>query len=141
MISAFRVGSCVSVLLTAVACKSPPSPTETTPTGTASVATASAATASAATTGTDDCQKLRKVVVDEAAKLAECKTNDDCKLHRLSVCDFHELGCYVAHVNKAGDTALLDKAVSEYAKTCSLTKCKCEIPEKSVCKSSKCTDE
>lgn len=126
------MGSCVSVLLAAVACNTPPSPSE----GTAPIQTSSAAT-----TSTDDCQGLRKTVIDEAAKLAACKTNDDCKLHRLSVCDFHELGCYVAHVNKAGDTAPLDKAVSAYARVCSLTKCKCEMPDRSVCKSGKCTDE
>lgn len=129
---AFRAGVCIWTLLTAVACKSPPPPSE---------GTAATGTVSVATTGTDDCQKLKKRVVDEGTKLAACKTNDDCKLHRISVCDFHELGCYVAHVNKSGDTGPLDKAVGEYSKTCSLTKCKCEMPAISVCKSGACTDE
>ena len=127
-----RAGSCILLLLAAVACKSPPSTSERkAPTG----------TSSAASTSTDECRTLRKTVVGEAAKLAACTTNDDCKVHRLSVCDFHELGCYAAYINKTGDTTPLDKAVSEYAKTCSLTKCKCEMPEKSVCKNGACTGE
>lgn len=96
---------------------------------------------SASTTGADDCEKLRKNVVGEAAKLAACKTNDDCKVHHLSLCDFRELGCYSAHVNKSGDTAPLDRAVSEYSKTCPVTKCKCAMPNNAVCKGGACAGE
>jgi hypothetical protein len=124
-------------------CKSPPPPTEGTGTTTAS-ATTSAATTTTATTATtpaNDCAKLKKDVLGEAEKLASCKVDADCKVHRIPVCDFHELGCYAAHVNTSADTAKLDKAISAYAATCSLTKCKCEMPEKSVCKAGACTGE
>jgi hypothetical protein len=134
-----RAGVSVSVLVSAIACKSPPPPSEgTTPPVASSVAPVAPNVAPAVT---DDCQKLKKNVIDAAVKLAACKTNDDCKVHRIPVCDFHELGCYAAHVNKAGDTGPLDNAVSEYSKTCSLTKCKCEMPQKSACKNGACTGE
>lgn len=130
---AVRLGACLSFVLSVVDCKSPPSPSETSaPTATSSIAM---------TTSTDECKKLQKAVVDEAAKLSTCKSNDDCKVHRLSVCDFRELDCYAAHVNKSGDTAALDKTVSAYAARCPVSKCKCEMPDKSVCKSGTCTGE
>jgi hypothetical protein len=115
------------LLFAAMACKSE----GTAPTG----------TSSATAPSTSDCQALKQAVLGEAAKLAACKTDDDCKVHRISVCDFHELGCYAAHVNKAGDPAPLDQAVSAYAKTCSLSKCKCQMPDKSVCKTGRCSGE
>ena len=54
------------------------------------------------------------------------------------LCNFAELDCHAAHVNKSASTTELDKAVSDYAKSCPPSKCKCEIPSKSVCKNGQC---
>ena len=94
--------------------------------------------ASSSAPSSDDCKALRKAVVDEASKLAVCKTNADCVVHRVLLCDFDELDCHAAHVNKAGDTAALDAAVGAYAKSCPLAKCKCAVPARSICSSGKC---
>jgi hypothetical protein len=88
--------------------------------------------------GAPDCKNLRKTVVDEAAKLATCKTDADCTVHRIVLCDVAELDCHTAHVNKGGDTKALDAAVGAYAKSCPQAKCKCAVPEKSICSSGKC---
>ncbi len=108
------------------------------------VATDSAAVtiaSSANTVGTDGCQKLKKAVVDEAAKLATCETAADCKVHGIQLCGWDELDCYAAHVNATRSAASLDEAVSAYAKSCPVNKCKCEMPQKSTCRSGKCVAE
>jgi hypothetical protein len=96
-------------------------------------------TAGSAVAPADPCAELRKTVVEEAGKLAACKTDTDCAVHPIRLCDFAELDCYAAHVNKGSSTTDFDNAVSAYAKSCPLSKCKCESPGKSVCNSGKCS--
>ena len=76
--------------------------------------------------------------MDEAAKIGSCKVDDDCKVHRVVACGWPELDCYATHIDKSKSTADLDAAMGSYAKSCPLSKCKCEMPEKSVCKSGRC---
>ncbi len=57
----------------------------------------------------------------------------------MVLCDFDELDCHAAHVNKTGDTAVFDEAISDYTKSCPLSRCKCAVPDTSVCSDGKCT--
>lgn len=70
--------------------------------------------------------------------MVACKADADCKVHPVPLCDFVELGCYGAPVNKAASTADFDGAVSAYTKSCPPSKCKCAMPSQSVCSNGKC---
>ena len=77
----------------------------------------------------------------EAGNVASCETNADCRVHRVVLCNFKELDCHAAHVNKARDTAALDKAIKTYAERCPVSKCKCDVPSRSVCTQGRCAAE
>lgn len=140
-----------AVLLVSLACQSTPEPaggassTGSAP-ATASVAASStaatpppASTPSASASAASDCATLRKAVVDEAKQLAPCEKDENCEVHPTPLCAFDELDCYAVHVHKDRKAEALDKAVADYAATCPMSKCKCDVPSKSVCREGTCS--
>ncbi len=128
--------------LLSIACESRPSARSDAPSATGTASSPATATAAGSSTAAPkNCPALRKTVVAEAKKLSTCKANADCKVHRIVLCDFDELDCYAAHVNKAGSTSDLDTAIGAYSKSCAMTKCRCGIPSKSICRDGKCASD
>lgn len=106
-----------------------------------SVAAPSPPATSAAPPPPASCDNLRKAVVVEAKSVAPCEKDENCTVHRSVLCALEELDCYAVHVNKERNPGKLDAAINAYAAQCPLSKCKCEVPGKSVCRGGMCAAE
>ena len=77
--------------------------------------------------------------MEEARKLAPCESDADCARHP-TICGLPGI-CYAIPVNKTRSTTGFDEATTEYTRRCGAMKCKCRVPEKSVCSGGPCTTE
>lgn len=146
-----------ATLLVGLACQSspqgPPDAAMATATATPSSVSSEATSATAPTSANappsassaagpaESCEERRKAVVHEVKQIASCDKDEDCKVHGTVLCALEELDCYAVHIRKDGNPEQLDAAVKAYADNCPMSKCKCDLPGKSVCREGLCSAE
>ncbi len=67
------------------------------------------------------CQKLKKEIEDDLAKINYCQQDDDCVLVDRVYCPF---GCYFAH-NQKKDFSPVERKMKEYSSLCGVCRFKC----------------